>query len=160
MQKRILRTYLNEYNQPFLAESQEIYTVERDDDYSNTRKIIELAIQLDCHRMAEENVFCLCLDNKYYPTGLFKISTGSIDSACFPVRELFQKALLLGAKDIVIWHNHPSGDPTPSFIDIRTTERCKEAGDMIGINIIDHIVIGRNNDYSIVQDKNIKRGDD
>ena len=156
MQKRILRTYLNEYNQPFLAESQEIYTVERDDDYSNTRKIIELAIQLDCHRMAEENVFCLCLDNKYYPTGLFKISTGSIDSACFPVRELFQKALLLGAKDIVIWHNHPSGDPLPSKQDCQFTAFLKKITENMDIMFLDHIIIGFDSYFSFKRNELVK----
>ena len=59
-------------------------------------------------------------------------------------RELFIEALNCGAVSIVLLHNHPSGDPTPSESDVLLTKRVKEAGDLIGITLLDHIIIGNN----------------
>ena len=59
-------------------------------------------------------------------------------------RELFIEALNCGAVSIVLLHNHPSGDPTPSESDILLTKRIKDAGDLIGITLLDHIIIGNN----------------
>jgi len=67
-----------------------------------------------------------------------------VDTALISPRELFIEALQRGAVSIVLLHNHPSGDPTPSKEDVRITRRIQGAGSMIGIELLDHIIIGNN----------------
>lgn len=69
---------------------------------------------------------------------------GSLNSSLIHPREIFNEAIRNSAASIIICHNHPSGDPTPSDEDIKVTIRLKECGEIIGIKLIDHIVIGRN----------------
>ena len=64
-------------------------------------------------------------------------------------REIFINALKNGAVNIILLHNHPSGDPTPSAEDVSTTQRVKEAGSLIGIKLMDHIIIGDNKYVSL-----------
>ncbi|MDO5039299.1 DNA repair protein RadC [Clostridium sp.] len=69
---------------------------------------------------------------------------GSLNSSLIHPREIFNEAIRNSAASIIICHNHPSGDPTPSDEDIKVTIRLKECGEIIGIKLIDHVVIGRN----------------
>ena len=69
-------------------------------------------------------------------------------------REIFSEAINNSAASIIICHNHPSGDPTPSSEDIKVTTRINQSGDIIGIKLIDHIIIGRNN-YVSLKEKGI-----
>lgn len=69
---------------------------------------------------------------------------GSLNSSLVHPREIFNEAIRNSAASIIICHNHPSGDPTPSDEDIKVTTRLKECGEIIGIKLIDHIIIGRN----------------
>jgi DNA repair protein RadC len=98
-------------------------------------------------QLAEECVFLICASSKNKVNGVFEVSIGSINTSIIPIREMFQKALLCGAANIFIAHNHPSGDPTPSTEDIRATQRIKEASEIIGINFNDHIIIGDHGQY-------------
>jgi len=72
------------------------------------------------------------------------ISTGTINSSLVSPREIFATAVKYNAVNIIVIHNHPSGDPTPSREDILITRRIKEAGDLIGIKLLDHLIIGDN----------------
>ena len=72
------------------------------------------------------------------------ISKGTVNASLITPRELFIEALQKNAVTIVIMHNHPSGDPVPSQEDIYTTNRIKKAGELIGIELLDHIIIGNN----------------
>ena len=72
------------------------------------------------------------------------ISTGTINSSLVSPREIFVEALKYNTVNMILVHNHPSGDPTPSGEDILTTKRLQTAGDLIGIHLLDHIVIGDN----------------
>ena len=77
------------------------------------------------------------------------VSTGTINSALVSPRELFVEALQKNAVSIILLHNHPSGDPTPSKDDLLTTRRIREAGVLIGIELLDHIIIGDNCYFSL-----------
>ena len=70
------------------------------------------------------------------------ITIGNINSSIVDPREVFKSALEKGARGVILLHNHPSGDPTPSKCDIDITRRLKDAGIILGINFIDHIIIG------------------
>jgi DNA repair protein RadC len=69
------------------------------------------------------------------------LSVGSLDASVVHPREVFREAILAGAAAIVLFHNHPSGDPTPSRDDLALTRRLVTAGDLVGIDVIDHIVL-------------------
>ena len=97
---------------------------------------------LNLDMYAEEYLYMLCLNTKNAITSVFELSHGNVNSSIFSVRETFQKALLANAVNIILLHNHPSGDCTPSRQDIEVTKRAEEAGKIIGVDVLDHIIIG------------------
>lgn len=94
------------------------------------------------HEESEEYLYLICMNTKNRVIGVFEVSHGNVNSSVFGVREIFQKALLANAVSIIVMHNHPSGDPKPSREDIAVTQRLVEAGKIIGINVLDHIIVG------------------
>lgn len=93
----------------------------------------------ECDR--ERLVVC-CLNAKNEPTNISIVSIGSLSTSIVHPREVFKTAVISNSASIIIAHNHPSGDPIPSKEDISITERLKESGKIIGINLIDHLIIG------------------
>lgn len=75
------------------------------------------------------------------------VSTGTLNAALVHPREVFKSAILSNANGIILIHNHPSGDCQPSKADITVTKRLIDAGEVLGISVLDHIVIGRQKDY-------------
>ena len=104
---------------------------------------------LGMHEDTEEYGYMLCLNTKMCLTSVFQISHGTVNSAMMGAREIFQKALLANAVNIIVLHNHPSGDCNPSMEDIKVTERLVKAGEIIGIQVLDHIIVGENSYYSL-----------
>lgn len=94
------------------------------------------------HEESEEYMHMICLNTKNRVIGVFEISHGNVNSSIVGTREIFQKALLANAVAIILMHNHPSGDPKPSREDIEVTKRIVEAGKILGIQVLDHLVIG------------------
>ena len=76
------------------------------------------------------------------------VSAGGLSASSFSARELFSEAIREGAAGIILIHNHPSGDPSPSRADIEATRRAVEAGRLIGIKVCDHLIIGENAYFS------------
>lgn len=140
---------LDEERLPILVKEKSFYRVDRRVQYNNPEMIRNLAEDIGLHRMAEEYVYCVCHDAKMHVIGLFEVSHGTVKNTCISPREVFQKALMLGAVCITLIHNHPSGDPTPSKTDILTTGEIKKAGKMIGIDLIDHVIVGDNSYISL-----------
>lgn len=104
---------------------------------------------LHIHEESEEYAYMLCLNTKNVLTAVLEIGHGNVNSAIIGVRETFQKALLANAVSIILIHNHPSGDCTPSPEDIRFTERMVEAGRIINVEVLDHMIIGDRWYYSL-----------
>lgn len=98
----------------------------------------------DLRHQKQEIMKLLMLNTKTKLIGEINISKGTVNTSVISPRELFIEALERGAVSIILLHNHPSGDPTPSHSDIQLTRRVKEAGDIIGIELLDHIIIGNN----------------
>lgn len=94
------------------------------------------------NRQTEEICHMLCLDSKLNLTGIFEISRGTVNYSVVQPREVFMKALLCGATGIILTHNHPSGDTEPSQNDKRVTRQIKECGEMLGVTLFDHIIVG------------------
>ena len=90
----------------------------------------------------KEYFIALHLDGKNRVVCIDMVSTGSLNQSIVHPRELFKTALLSSAAAVILLHNHPTGDPTPSTEDLTITRRLIDAGDMIGIKVLDHIVIG------------------
>lgn len=94
------------------------------------------------HEEPEEYMYMICMNTKNKVIGVFEISHGNVNSSIVGTREVFQKALLANAVSIILMHNHPSGDPSPSREDVEVTKRMVEAGKIVGVQVLDHIVIG------------------
>jgi len=90
----------------------------------------------------EEILALLVLNTKNVVIACHEVSRGSINSSIVHPREVFKRALLSNGASIILAHNHPSGDPTPSKEDISITIRLKECGKILGIEVIDHVICG------------------
>ena len=95
-----------------------------------------------------ENFVVACLDIRGNITALNTVSIGTINETSVHPREVFKVAILANSISIVIAHNHPSGDTSPSREDVEFTKRIVNAGKIIGIEVLDHIVIGDDEEYT------------
>lgn len=96
----------------------------------------------------QENFIVLLLSNKNHIIKQETISKGVIDAAIIDPREIFKPAIRNSASRLILVHNHPSGDPTPSNEDKDVTEKIIESGDLLQINVLDHVIIGRDSYWS------------
>lgn len=94
----------------------------------------------------------LALDTKNQVIGLHVISVGSLNTCIVHPREVFKPAILNNAAGIILFHNHPSGDCTPSAQDIEVSKRIHSAGEMIGIEVLDHIITGYRGDFKSMKE--------
>lgn len=94
------------------------------------------------NRMAEEYAYMIAYDIKMRPLGVFEISHGTVNCSIINPRDILISALLCGASGFILIHNHPSGDCSPSADDHKVTKRVKDAGQLVGIPLIDHIIVG------------------
>lgn len=97
----------------------------------------------------KENFIELCLDTKNQIIREETISIGSLNANVVHPREVFKTALAVSAAHIIVAHNHPSGDPTPSKEDIEVTKKLIEAGKIIGVDVLDHVIIGDGRHFSM-----------
>ena len=98
---------------------------------------------------AEENLALICLNTKSKVIYSGIISKGTLNASLVHPREIFSPAIKERAASIIVAHNHPSSDCTPSQEDINITKRLKECGRLIGIELIDHVIIGSNKYFSM-----------
>lgn len=96
----------------------------------------------DMRYLQKEHFVCLFLNTKNHVIGQETLSMGSLNASIVHPREVFRAAIKRSSASIVCAHNHPSGDPTPSPEDIQMTKRLVEAGDIVGIEVLDHLIIG------------------
>jgi DNA repair protein RadC len=102
-------------------------------------------------RETKEYFITLHLNGKNQISCVDVVSIGSLNQSIVHPREVFKTALLSSAAAIILVHQHPTGDPAPSSEDIAITRRLKEAGDIIGIKILDHCIIGKDDYISFVE---------
>lgn len=103
----------------------------------------------DMKYFEQEHFRILMLNTKNIVINIKDIFIGASDSSVIETRKVFKEALKYNAKNITICHNHPSGDPNPSKEDVNISLRIKEAGKIIGIDLLDHIIIGDNRFVSL-----------
>ncbi|MGI6006936.1 MAG: RadC family protein [Ruminococcus sp.] len=106
----------------------------------------------DMRHLEQERLFCMMLDTKNHFLGDVEISKGTVNASLVSPREIFLAALSYHAVYIILVHNHPSGNPAPSSEDIRITKRIQSAGDMLGISLLDHIIVGDLTYFSLRQE--------
>lgn len=129
-----------------VKESSADYPAELPNSPESTVKMLNQLTSLDSR--GEENCYIIALNTKNRPLGIFFLSKGTASLSIVGPRETFLRALLIGATHIILFHNHPSSVCTPSKDDIMVTERIKEAGELIGIPLTDHIIVGKGTYYS------------
>ena len=145
------------------------YRTEVDDSY-RTKIVKEKEVEYDCSnfdspkkivalmnevfrmdKLAEEYVYLLCMNSKNRLIGVFEIGHGTADASLVSPRDVFMKSLMVGAVNIVVVHNHPSGVTCPSNDDLKTYDALKKASELIKIKMIDFIIIGRNDFTSFAE---------
>lgn len=95
----------------------------------------------------KEHLLVVSVDAKVKPVCIEVVGIGSLSVLHVEPREIFKHAVLSNASAIIVIHNHPSGDVTPSPDDFKITKRIKKAGDLLGINLLDHIIVGDDEDF-------------
>ena len=115
-------------------------------------KVAEFAMQL-LEGSDREHLLVISINAKCQPLAFEIVSIGSVDSAFVVPREIFKHAIICNAVGILLVHNHPSGDCEPSTEDKNVTQRIRNAGELLGIQVYDHVIIGSGNYYSF-QERN------
>lgn len=101
---------------------------------------------------SREHFWALTLSTKNHLLRTVEVSVGSLNASIVHPRELFREAVAASAASIVVVHNHPSGDPTPSGADIQLTRRLIKAGDVMGIEVLDHVIIGDDGEHASMRE--------
>lgn len=123
------------------------------DNIRSPKDIVEAAA--DMEYLEQEVLRLYCLNTKNLIVKKLNLFKGGINTSIVDPRILFKEALKCNSANIVICHNHPSGDPTPSKEDISLTTRLKECGRILGVDLIDHIIIGSNGKYTSLKEKGV-----
>lgn len=108
----------------------------------------------DLDLYGEEYIYLLAMNSKMKLLGIFEIAHGGFRESLIDPKSIFIRACYIGAENIVLVHNHPSGDPTPSSEDIRITKRIDECGKFLNMKLTDHIIVGEIN-YESFREKDL-----
>lgn len=104
----------------------------------------------------DRETFCiLCLNTKNEPTAIHQVSCGTLNASIVHPRETFKLAILANSASIVACHNHPSGQPEPSPHDIQLTECLRDSGYLLGIELVDHIILGDEERFISLRERGI-----
>lgn len=142
--------YLREDNTPYLKETT-AYTVDIDSgqQYNSPDLLYKLGRKMNMHYLATEKLFLLMMNAKNNLIAMSEVSHGAVSGTIISSREICQTALLAGAVNVALIHNHPSGDPTESMDDVINTKKTREALNLVGICLLDHVIVGRDNYVSL-----------
>jgi DNA repair protein RadC len=122
-----------------------------DDIFSSPQDVARFFIS-DLRFLQQEHFIVIHLNTKNRLLSKETITIGTLDSSLVHPREVFKAAIRQSSASLILIHNHPSGDPRPSREDINLTRRLKEAGDLLGIPILDHLIIGNNKYFSMKEE--------
>src|SRR5690625_3972011 len=95
----------------------------------------------------------MCLNTKNNVVAVHRCHVGSLNSTLIHPREMFKSAILNNVASVIVAHQHPSGDPTPSIEDISVTKRLIEAGKLLGIEVLDHLVANNESKFTSLKEK-------
>lgn len=142
---------INVYTVELVRESAKVYDLEK--AVTSPGRAVEIVdTVLGLSTKTKEHLVMASLNTKNEIVGLHTIHIGSVNASIVHPREVFQQAVLNNATSIMVFHNHPSGDPSHSQEDVKVTRRLVEAGKIMGIELLDHIVIG-DGSYTSLKEK-------
>jgi len=127
-----------------------------DESYICTEEIAGSDIAKEIIKSDREKFICLHLNNRLQLISFEVVSTGSLTASIVHPREVYKSAILANAASVIFMHNHPSGDTEPSVDDLEITKRLEKAGEILGINVLDHIIVSRKGFYSFRNNDLIK----
>lgn len=131
-----------------VLEVEEKYQFMKEVTASSPQRVIEAVRQLIGDE--DREVFLvLVLNTKNKVTAVHRCHTGSITASIAAPREIFKSAILNNGKSIIVAHNHPSFDPSPSMEDIAVSKRLEECGEILGIELLDHVIVGNEGGISL-----------
>ena len=130
---------------------------ERRPGYGSARRVATSREVYDAFRerfapLDREEFLVVPLGGKNQILGFHVVSVGTLTASLVHPREVYKIALLANAAAVIVVHNHPSGDPTPSAEDVAITRRLREAGQLLGVSLLDHVVIGDERYISFADD--------
>ncbi|WP_207749310.1 MULTISPECIES: JAB domain-containing protein [unclassified Ruminococcus] len=118
------------------------YIPEIENSFTNSEKVYQLCRTMEWDTYSEEHVFLLSFNMKFRLKAFFEIGIGNNDTCLVDRRGIAQKILLSNAAKMIMVHNHPSGDPTPSKEDLNVSNELKKLGELLGIPFVDSIILG------------------
>ncbi len=121
-------------------------------DTVNTPEDVVALCGLQLRGCDREHFWALALNTKNRLLRTIEVSVGSLNASIVHPRELFKDAVRASAASIVVVHNHPSGDPAPSGADIQLTRRLVKAGDVLGIEVLDHVIVGDEGEHASMRE--------
>lgn len=130
-----------------LGKRQDLEPELKDFDIKDPQSIVK-AIRAGIKDKAKEHFKLILLNTRNKIIGISTVSVGSLNASIVHPREVFKDAIIHNAYSVILVHNHPSGDPEPSEDDLTITKRLTEAGKILGIEVIDHIIIAKNGFFS------------
>lgn len=120
----------------------------------NSPQDVAHLVMEEMRNLDREHFRVITLSTKNHVLGISPVSIGSLNSSLVHPRECFKEAIRRSSNAIIILHNHPSGDPTPSREDLEVTKRLAEGGSILGIEVLDHVIIGDNR-YTSLKERGI-----
>ena len=136
---------LPRYRIMLVKESEDTFT--KYPKFQNSSELFE-SFQKEFSMLDREHFFMITLDSKNRTIGYHTISIGSLSTSIVHPREVFKPAILDNSAAVIFLHNHPSGDPAPSFEDRECTKRLTSAAQILGVKVLDHIIFGETDYYS------------
>ena len=119
--------------------------------YNSSEEVARSEFARSLLKSDREKFICMHLNIKNQIISFEIVSTGSLTSSIVHPREVYKGAILSNSASVIFMHNHPSGDPEPSIDDIEITKRLEKAGEILGINVLDHIIVAQKGFYSFRQ---------
>jgi len=147
-----MATIFKKYDVRLIQEHSGLYDLDK--KIRSSTQAAEICKQLyDMHNLSYEKMIVITLNPQLEVVGCFEVARGTVDESPVYVREIATRALLTNAKNVILAHNHPSGTVNPSRNDIETTKRIKYTLALLNIDLLDHIIVGHDQTYSMA-DKN------
>lgn len=143
MKMNYYRLKQNELGMPYLEKQMDTYSVDKRTCFDNTEKIFKFCKANGLCDLAEEHVFGMYCNSNLNLIALSEISHGTINTSMFGIREIIQRALLFGSPELILIHNHPSGNLNPSQKDIAVTKKIDTACQAMGLSLAAHVILGK-----------------
>lgn len=143
----VLKDFVTEYNREVPLD-----TAEPVDSSDKAAALMRPVLR----ELEQEELWAVTVTSRLIPKSRHKITVGSLDQTVIDKRTIVKLCLDHGAHGVVLYHNHPSGDPRPSFCDVKATEEIRNALQVFDMKLIDHLVISDNKYYSFAEEKTLK----